>query len=269
MGRLDPDEPSADAQRGVERLVTEALDQFQAAAEQSLDVQFYDDLLLTAVAAYAIPGAFAPLPRALRAGDRGSTRAVSSSLLTLPVRVGLRGAQASLQLTAAVTDRALAVVGSLAGAVRSSDRQRFDIDGEPLGGVPDPTPAPAPPGPAPAPPPPPPAPTPPPPGPEPAPGPPPAPPGPPDPPPPPHISTESDLVESVAEAGAEDGAGAQIHTDAPWDGYDALRAADVVDRIAGAQVAELAAVQLYERAGRRRQTVLDAVERELRRAPGQ
>ena len=269
MGRLDPDEAGADAQRGVERLVAEALDQFQASAEQSLDVQFYDDLLLTAVAAYAIPGGFASVPRGLRTGDRGSTRAVSSSLVTLPVRVGLRGAQAGVQLTAAVADRALAVVSSLAGAVTSPDRQRFDIDGEPLGGIADPVPAPAPPGPEPAPPPPPPAPEPPPPAPEPIPGPPPAPPAPPAPPPPPRISTEPDLVESVAEAGAEDGAGAEVHTSTPWAGYDALRAADVVERITGAQVAELAAVQLYERAGRRRQTVLDAVERELRRAPGQ
>ena len=193
---------------------------------------------------------------------------MSTSLLTLPVRVGLRGAQAGLQLTAAVTDRARAVVGSLADAVSGRESARFDIDGEPLGGVADPVPPPTPPGPEPAPPPPPPAPAPPPPGPEPTPGPPPAPPGPP-PPPPPQISTEPDLVESVAEPGAEDGAGAQVHTSAPWAGYDALRAADVVDRITGAQVAELAAVQLYESAGRRRQTVLDAVARELRQAPGQ
>lgn len=50
------------------------------------------------------------------ARDRGNTRAVTSSLITLPVRLGLRGAQLGLQLTAAATDRALGVVGAATGA---------------------------------------------------------------------------------------------------------------------------------------------------------
>jgi hypothetical protein len=41
---------------------------------------------------------------------------------------------------------------------------------------------------------------------------------------------------------------------------------DVVARLGGAPAAEVAAVQLYETANRRRQTVLQAVQRELRAA---
>ncbi len=52
----------------------------------------------------------------------------------------------------------------------------------------------------------------------------------------------------------------------PWDGYHELKAADVIDRVRGQDKAALAAVELYELSHRGRQTVLDAVKRELRRA---
>jgi hypothetical protein len=71
-------------------------------------------------------------------------------------------------------------------------------------------------------------------------------------------------VEEVAEPGAEDGAGAEIHVAEPWEGYGELTADDVIDRITGATTAVLAAVQLYEQTHRRRRTVLEAAERELR-----
>jgi hypothetical protein len=74
------------------------------------------------------------------------------------------------------------------------------------------------------------------------------------------------LVDEVAETGAEDGAGAEVHVDEPWENYDELGADDVVDRITGASTAVLAAVGLYEQTHRRRKTVLEAVERELQRA---
>jgi hypothetical protein len=72
-------------------------------------------------------------------------------------------------------------------------------------------------------------------------------------------------VREVAEPGAEEGAGAQVRFAEPWDGYRAMRADDVIDRITGASAAELAAVELYELSGRRRQSVITAVQRELRR----
>ena len=53
----------------------------------------------------------------------------------------------------------------------------------------------------------------------------------------------------------------------PFDkeGYALLNAKDVVDRLARAGSAELAAIQLYESSHKRRETVLSAVTRELRR----
>ena len=93
----------------------------------------------------------------------------------------------------------------------------------------------------------------------------------PDPPPaaaPVHVSEEPELVEEFAEPGAEQGAGAEVHVAPPWDDYDRLNAKQVISRIASADPAELAAVQLYEGGNRRRQTILNAVERELRSANG-
>jgi hypothetical protein len=80
-----------------------------------------------------------------------------------------------------------------------------------------------------------------------------------------HVDTGEVLVETVAEEGAQDGAGAQIRIAEPWDGYRELRAADVVARARTATPEELAAVELFELAGRKRQTVISAVQRELKR----
>jgi hypothetical protein len=95
--------------------------------------------------------------------------------------------------------------------------------------------------------------------------------GPPDAPPsvpdqliPDHVDEEPVLVAEVAEEGAEDGAGAELNVEAPWDGYDRMTAADIRDRLTAASPAEAAAVELYESAGKSRRTVLDAAERALR-----
>jgi hypothetical protein len=78
-----------------------------------------------------------------------------------------------------------------------------------------------------------------------------------------HVSEEPELVREEAEPGAEDGAGAQVRIEEPWEGYTKLNAQDVVARIAAASQAELAAVTLYESAHQARQSVLSAVERQL------
>lgn len=83
-----------------------------------------------------------------------------------------------------------------------------------------------------------------------------------------HVSEEPTLVEAFAEPGAEDGAGAEVRVDQPWDGYERMNAKEIVARLVGADAAELAAVELYEVTGRRRQTILNAVERELRKVNG-
>jgi hypothetical protein len=72
------------------------------------------------------------------------------------------------------------------------------------------------------------------------------------------------LVREVAEPGAEDGAGAAVTVDEPWPGYARMNAKDVIERLAHATPAELAAVQLYESLNRDRQTVRAAAERNLK-----
>lgn len=81
-----------------------------------------------------------------------------------------------------------------------------------------------------------------------------------------HISTEPELVESFAEPGAEDGAGAAVHVEEPWKGYGRMTAAEVISRLVEASSEELAAVTLYESVHRRRRTVLGEAERRLQRA---
>jgi hypothetical protein len=88
------------------------------------------------------------------------------------------------------------------------------------------------------------------------------------PPSPAHVSEEPTLVEEFAEAGAENGAGAQVHIAEPWDGYAHMNAQDIIARLSHADAAELAAVQLYEAAHRSRATVMTVVERELRAKSG-
>ncbi|MFZ0043151.1 MAG: hypothetical protein WAK93_17720, partial [Solirubrobacteraceae bacterium] len=80
-----------------------------------------------------------------------------------------------------------------------------------------------------------------------------------------HVSEEPVLVEEVAEPGAEDGAGAQITVEEPWEGYRLMNAGAIIDRLSGADPAELGAVELYELAHRKRQTVIEAAQREFKR----
>lgn len=73
-----------------------------------------------------------------------------------------------------------------------------------------------------------------------------------------------EVVAEFAEPGAEDGAGAQIEIDPPWEGYDDMAAQAVIARIAESEPAALAVVQLYEGTHKSRRTVLAAAERRLR-----
>jgi hypothetical protein len=83
-----------------------------------------------------------------------------------------------------------------------------------------------------------------------------------------HVSSEPTLVEEFAEPGAEDGAGAEIHVNEPWPDYQRMAAKDIVARLEQASRAELAAVQLYERIHRARETVLAAADRRLTHVNG-
>ena len=79
---------------------------------------------------------------------------------------------------------------------------------------------------------------------------------------------EATLVAELAEEGAEDGAGAELEVTEPWNGYDRLKARDVIAALPRASNAALASIQLYERRGKGRRSVLDAAERELGRRGG-
>ena len=73
-----------------------------------------------------------------------------------------------------------------------------------------------------------------------------------------HVSEEPVLVAEVAEAGAEDGAGAELNIEEPWEGYSTMSASEIRSRLRGADAATMAAVSLYEAANKGRSTVLRA-----------
>jgi hypothetical protein len=75
------------------------------------------------------------------------------------------------------------------------------------------------------------------------------------PPAPAHVDSEPELAY---EAGPAADVGAEVHVDAPWDGYDQMRAADIVTRLKGADDATRAVVRLYEQQGKARSSVLAA-----------
>jgi hypothetical protein len=79
-----------------------------------------------------------------------------------------------------------------------------------------------------------------------------------------HVDEEPVLVAEAAEEGAEDGAGAELHVEPPWEGYDLMTAGDIRDRLAVLTATEAAAVKLYESTRRSRRAVLDAAERAQR-----
>jgi hypothetical protein len=70
-----------------------------------------------------------------------------------------------------------------------------------------------------------------------------------------HVDSEPALAY---EAGPADDVGAEVHVDAPWEGYDQMRAADIVTRLKRADDATRAVVRLYEQQGKARSSVLAA-----------
>lgn len=96
-------------------------------------------------------------------------------------------------------------------------------------------------------------------------------PAPPPPPPPPeegHVSEEPVQVAEFAEPGAEDGAGAELEFQEPWEGYSQQDARTILRRLGPAGSEALAAVDLYERTHRKRRSVLAAAERRLEQLSG-
>lgn len=79
-----------------------------------------------------------------------------------------------------------------------------------------------------------------------------------------HVDEDAVLVVEAAEEGAEDGAGAELTVQPPWDGYGRMTAADIRARLSAATAAEAAAVELYESTHKNRRSVMDAAARALR-----
>jgi hypothetical protein len=192
----------------------------------------------------------------------GITDAVMGDLITLPLRLTARAASLWLRATEEVLNRTLAVADRLTpsdGSAASETPMAQQAPPPPRAEPPPPRAEPA----SPAPP----EPEPPPAEPEPA-------PSVPEPAPaaddrgpfpeaPTHVSEEPVIVEELADRGAEEGAGAQVRVDEPWDGYAQMSAQEVVARLDDATAEQLAAINLYESANRARATVLSAVERQL------
>jgi hypothetical protein len=70
-----------------------------------------------------------------------------------------------------------------------------------------------------------------------------------------HVDTDAVVAY---EAGPADDVGAAIHVEAPWEGYDQMKAAEIVKRLRSANDATRAVARLYERQGKARSSVLAA-----------
>jgi hypothetical protein len=69
--------------------------------------------------------------------------------------------------------------------------------------------------------------------------------------------TEPDAIVETEGAAAPH---ATIRIDAPWDGYDTMKAGDIVERLRTSDATVKAVVRLYEQNGRKRKSILSATE---------
>jgi hypothetical protein len=72
---------------------------------------------------------------------------------------------------------------------------------------------------------------------------------------PPHVDTDATMAY---EAGPAEDVGAAIRVEAPWEGYDQMKAAEIVKRLRSANDATRAVARLYEQQGKARSSVLAA-----------
>jgi hypothetical protein len=82
-----------------------------------------------------------------------------------------------------------------------------------------------------------------------------------------HVSEEPELVAEVADRGAEEGAGPEIHVDEPWEGYDRMTAAAIKGRLRMEGAAVAGTVRLYEAAHKGRSSVLEEAGRRTNARP--
>ena len=79
------------------------------------------------------------------------------------------------------------------------------------------------------------------------------------------IEVEEELVEQVAERGAETTPGPEIQIAPPWEGYDRMKVGEIRDRMQAVDTAAAGMVEIYERANKNRRSVIEAAERAQRR----
>ena len=79
-----------------------------------------------------------------------------------------------------------------------------------------------------------------------------------------HVSAEPELVADSADPDATETPGPEITVDEPWPGYRRAKAAEVIAAVPGLSREELVVAQLFESGHRRRRTVLEAIERQLK-----
>jgi hypothetical protein len=82
-----------------------------------------------------------------------------------------------------------------------------------------------------------------------------------------HVSEEPELVAEVADRGAEEGAGAEVHVDEPWEGYDRMTATAIKGRLRMEGGAVAGTVRLYEAAHKGRSSVLEEAGRRTTARP--
>lgn len=68
----------------------------------------------------------------------------------------------------------------------------------------------------------------------------------------------ADTGETLVESEGAAAPSAQIRVDAPWNGYDAMKASEIVARVKDADDAARAVVRLYEQTHKKRKSILDA-----------
>jgi hypothetical protein len=84
-----------------------------------------------------------------------------------------------------------------------------------------------------------------------------------------HVSEEPVPVAAFAEAGVENGAGAELNIAEPWEGYSRQDARTIVRRLVNAGRETLAAVELFENTHKRRRSVSAEADRRLKALSGQ
>ncbi|MFL5887966.1 MAG: alpha/beta fold hydrolase [Solirubrobacteraceae bacterium] len=74
-----------------------------------------------------------------------------------------------------------------------------------------------------------------------------------------HVDEGLETVAESADVEAAEGAGAEVHVQEPWEGYDGMRVAEIRERLRDASPEQHAVVRLYEAAHKNRTGVLRAV----------